>query len=73
MKQTRITASESYAANATRIAEQIKQIERALKAHRHSATADDRNWGYTADLGMIRERLGDILDSLTGTPEGSNR
>jgi hypothetical protein len=63
---TKPTAAETYAARSNDIARLMDVLQMELNKHAEAAKADPKNWGRTGDLGMVRERMIELVASMSG-------
>lgn len=66
MTTTNETASQAYAKRRSDIARLIDVLQMELDAHAKRAALAEKHWGYPGDLGRIRERLIELLMSMSG-------
>ena len=58
------TAVEAYTRLAVEVNGQLKRLTDALEAHRARHQNNPTDWGYTGDLGHVKELLGEVLAFL---------
>ena len=63
---TPTTAAGMYSARYREVAGLIEMARKALEGHRERAAAAPGNWGFAADLGLIREELITVVACLAG-------
>jgi hypothetical protein len=61
-----MNATETYQANRNEINAKIARIQDLLKAMDRRQSTDPKNWGFAGTAGHISDKLGEILESLSG-------
>jgi len=63
-RQLKQTAAERYADHQRDIGALLDLVGEELRVHAETAAKKPKDWGYAGDLGRIRERMKEVLQSL---------